>query len=197
MIRRLTGRERKIFVVSLAAVILSFFYNGLVKPLHAKKDFLDQEIASHQKQLNRGLKTVQKAKVLGARYDVYLKQFRQSGTEEEAASSILSEIEEAAGKFGLHITDLKPQRIKHDEHNNQFSVGLTISSELVDIIRFLYVLQQPPHLFDVEEVEFEKSARKNQSTITTRLVLGKAFIPAGSGEEEVRKKTMALSLEHD
>ncbi|MCK5013310.1 MAG: type II secretion system protein M [Candidatus Omnitrophica bacterium] len=176
MIRRLTVREKRIFIATLAVVILAILYNGLIGPLQEEKDFLDQEIALQQKQLTREWKVIGEAKALDAQYDVYLKRFRQSGPEEEMASSILSEIEGAAGRFGLHVTDLKPQRIKHNEHDNQFSVSLTISSELVDVLRFLYVLQQQPYFFDVEEVEFERLARRKQSTITTRLVLGKAFI---------------------
>jgi len=176
MIRRLTEREQKIFIACLVMVVLSVFYNGLARPLKAKADFLRQEISIRQSQLERDRGAIQASKVLDEQYDIYAWQFHQPGTEEEAASSILSEIEKVAGKLGLHVTDLKPKRIERNEHNNQFSVSLTISSELVDIVRFLYTLQQAPHLFDVEEIEFEKLVRRKESVMTTRLVLGKVFV---------------------
>ena len=189
MIRQLTAREKKIFIVTLAAVAVSVFYNALLQPLYERKEFLTQEIEIHRQQLQRDLRAVQKVEALDAKYDAYLKQFRQLGTEEEVSSSILSEIEGVAGRFGLHVTDLKPQRVEHDKYGNQFAVSLTINSELTDVIRFLCALQQSPYLFNVERMEFEKFERRNQSKLTTRLVLGKAFISSGAGQQAVEEKT--------
>ena len=187
MIRRLTSREQKIFIVTIVAVAASVFYNALLQPLYEKKEFLTQEIEIHRKQLRQDLRAVGKVKALDAKYDAYLKQFRQMGTEEEVSSSILSEIEGVAGRFGLHVTDLKPQRIEHDKYGNQFAVSLTINSELADVIRFLCALQQAPYLFNVERMEFEKFERMNRSKLTTRLVLGKTFISSGSNEKKTER----------
>lgn len=177
MIRKLTDRERKIFFVCAAIVFLCIFYNGVVVPLQIKKDSLDEEITIGQAQLDRDLTMIRKAETLEGSYSMYLNEFRQPGTGEETISSILSEIETVAGRLGLHVTDLKPQKVKEGEFERQFSVGLTINNGLVDIIRFMYTLQQKPHLFDVQEVQFERSAGRNQNMMITRLVLGKAFIP--------------------
>jgi len=195
MIRRITAREKKIFIAALAALSLSFLYNGLVGPLQEKKDIFDQEIAAGEKQLalNRGI--IQRSKALDARYDVYFSQFSRLGTSEETVSSVLSEIESVAGKLGLHVTDLKPNKIRQNEYDHQFSVSLTINSELVDIARFLYTLQQEPHLFDVEEAAFEKFMKKDQTMITTRLVLSKVFILSGSDEKGAERKEETVLYE--
>ncbi len=92
-------------------------------------------------------------------------------------SSILSEIEETAGQLKLKISDLKPTRVKREEYNNRFSVTLTIDSKLVDIMHFLHLLQQTPHLFQIQEVYFEKSAMQDGSSLRTQLVLEKIYIP--------------------
>jgi Tfp pilus assembly protein PilO len=177
MSRGLTARERKIFFVCAAAVLLSIFYNSVIVPLRLRDESVDRGIRVEQAQLDRDLRTIHKAKTLDVSYDVYLSQFRQPGTGEETVTSMLAEIETAAGGVGLHVADLKPQKVKEGEFERQFFVGLTINGEFARIVRFLYILQQKPRLFDVQEVQFERSAGRNQNTMTTRLVLGKAFIP--------------------
>ena len=183
MKKQLSGREQKILVLCVLTGLGALFYSGVIVPMNAKKDSLRQEVAVQQKRLDKDLKIIRKAEALEETYAFFVQKFRQPGTGEETVSSILSEIEEVAGKLGLHVADLKPKKVNHNEYDNQFSVSLMIESEFVDIVRFLYTLQQQPYMFDVEEVEFEKSPRKNETMITTRLVLGKTFIPSQSGEE--------------
>jgi len=190
----LNNREQKIFVICLVVVFLAVFYNGLFVPMQREVNSLHQEITLEKKQLDRSFRVIQKAANLNAQYDRYFKHFGKTGTGEEVASSILSDIEKIARKHELHIAELKPQKIKHNELDDRFSVHLTMNSELVDVVRFLYTLQQVPYLFDVEEVEFKKSARRKQGKIITRLVLGKNFIltDLNNRAEDQRKKNIPL-----
>ena len=66
--------------------------------------------------------------------------------------------------------------------DDRFAVRLTMNSEFLDIVRFLYTLQQSPYFFDVEEAEFKRSAKRGQGGVTTHLVLGKDFILTDSNE---------------
>ena len=194
MSRFLNHREQKIFMICLAVVFMAVFYNSLIAPLQREKNSLQEEIVIEKKQLDGDLEVIQRAEKIDAQYNSYLKRFSKSGTEEEIASSILSEIEEIAGELELHVIELKPERIEHDEFNDRFSVRLTMSSEFVDIIHFLHMLQQSPYFFDVEEVEFKKSTKRNQGAITTRLVLGKGFILTNLNEhaEDQREANIPL-----
>ena len=176
MSRFLNHREQKIFIICLVAVFAAFFYNNLIVPLQREANLLQGEIVIKKTQLAGNFKVIERAEKFDVQYDGYLKRFGKSGTEEEVTSSFLSEIEKVTGKLELHVAELKPQRIEHDEFSDRFSIHLTMSSEFVDIVRFLHTLQQSPYFFDVEEVEFKKSVKRSQGAITTRLVLGKSFI---------------------
>jgi len=190
----LNHREQKIFMICLATVSVAVFYNNLIAPLQQEINSLQVEIGIEKKQLIGNLKVIKRAEKFDEQYSNYLKRFGRSGTEEEIASSILSEIETIAGKLKLHVAELMPERIEHDDFNDRFSVRLTMSSEFVDIVRFLHTLQQSPYFFDVEEVEFKRSARRDQGAITTRLVLGKNYILTDLNEraEDQREKSMPL-----
>ena len=176
----LNNREQKIFVICLMVVGVTVVYNGLIAPLQREKIFLQEEITIERQKLNGSRQIIERSEKFDARYNSYLKRFGKSGTGEQVASSMLSEIEHVASKLKLPIAELKPEKIEHNEFDDRFAVRLTMNGEFLDIIHFLYTLQQAPYLFDVEEVEFKKSARRKQGKITTRLVLGKDFILMGS-----------------
>ncbi|MBN1869064.1 MAG: type II secretion system protein M [Candidatus Omnitrophica bacterium] len=183
MIRHLNKREKIIFGLTFAVVSLAVVYNGLILPLQEKKEWLDEKIAQQKERLIREREVIQRLKAVHAQYDAYLNHFGRNGTKEEITSSILSEIGGSARKQGLQVMDLKPGEVKGNGLDYQFSVSLTTNSDLRGIIRFLYLLQQKPHFFDVEELEFEKLSRTDESMITTRLVLSKVFIPLDFREE--------------
>ena len=177
MIRRLSKREQKIFVLCLLTALIYVGYAKAIKPLQARIDLMDAKITKQNKKIQQNLKTIKKAAALEPTYDQYIKKFKQSGSNEQVMSSILSEIEQVARELDLRISDLKPKRVQSAETHNRFSVSLTIDSEFVDIIHFLYLIQTQPHLFDVDEVQFDKGASRRSTAVKTQLVLGKNLVP--------------------
>jgi len=177
MIKKLTKREQKIFVVCVAVLCVYVGFSIFFEPLMAKLTAVDEEIRIYEGRLNKNIRTVEKAKGSQRQYDEYLSRFKQSKTDEQVMTSILSEIERVSGKFGLPISELKPKRVMRDEHFNKFSVSLMINGELIDILRFLHTLQDRPHFFNLEEARFDTVTRRTSTTIKTHLVLSKILIP--------------------
>ena len=91
-------------------------------------------------------------------------------------SAILAEIESVAREIDLHITDLKPQKVRKGEFLNNFSVSLSANGRLEEITHFLYILQSSPHLFNIEELAIEKSSAQTQ-ILQTRISLSRILIP--------------------
>ena len=177
MNKRLTVRERNIL---MACGILCFFYVFLLmvmNPFQEKLDSIDESIALKEKQLIKNLRVIGQAGALEQKYKEFLSQFKQTGTNEQVMSSILSEIDAVADSLQMHILDLKPQSVVKSGYKSEFPVNLTIESEFADIIKFIYLLQSPPHFFDVEEVHFEKNPNFNSGAIKTSLILSKTLIP--------------------
>jgi len=83
----------------------------------------------------------------------------------------------------LSLVDLKPGDNGQNEHKRRFSVSAAMNGDFLDSLRFLYLLQKPPHLFRVEEIEFEKLI-KEKKEISMRCVLSKTFVPS---ERKVEK----------
>jgi Tfp pilus assembly protein PilO len=175
-IRPLTKREKRIFVVCVALAVVYGVYNGLIRPSGARDVSLDQTIASWQRRLNKDTRVIQKAASLDGLYDFYVDRFKQVKTNEQVMSGIVAEVEEAAGRVQLQISNINPQKVKQGELYNRFSVSLTIEGPFMDIMHFLHLLQGEPHLFDVEEARIEKGAGRQTTLVRAQLVLSKIFI---------------------
>lgn len=177
MIKRLTKREQKIFIFLVIIAVAYAALQGVIKPLNEKILFVKNKIEKRKKHLDDNLRIVNKGRKREEQYNYYLNKFKQNQSNEQVMSSMLSEIEGVARSLNLRISDLKPQKAQETNYYNRFSVSLTIDSELAEIIHFIYELQNQTHLFNVDEVRFDKGARRNTSTLKTNLVLSKIFIP--------------------
>ena len=177
MNKRLTVRERNILMICGILCCFYVFLLMVMKPFQEKLDSIDESIALKEKQLIKNLRVIGRAGALDQKNKDFLSQFKQTGTNEQVMSSILSEIDAVAGSLQMRILDLKPQAVVKSGYNSQFPVNLTIESEFTDIIEFIYLLQNPPHFFDVQEVHFEKNPNFNSAAIKTGLILSKTLIP--------------------
>jgi len=175
--RHLTKREKVILAVCVAAVVGYPGYVGFIVPMQNKSKLLDGRIKKQEKKLRESLRVLRKADVAKSDFDVYNEKFKQNGTNEAVMSSIISEIEAVAANIELGISDMKPKRVKKEENFNIFSVSLTLDSEFVDVVKFLYILQKDPHYFDVEEIRFDRGSRRRKSSLKASLVLSKVLIP--------------------
>ncbi len=177
MIRRLSAREIKIFIVSLFLVFVYIGYVLLVKPAKDRFIALDEEIAAQQRRLAKTSVEIKKAEEMEKALEVYEQKFKQPASNEGTMSALLSQIEGVAADLKLQIANLAPKRVRETDLSNRFSVSLTIDGDFMDILQFLHTLQSGPHLFDVEEARFDKGTRQQAASVKASLVLGKTFVP--------------------
>jgi Tfp pilus assembly protein PilO len=177
MIRRLSKREQRVFILTIVTVLVYVSFNWVFKPLKLRIQFMESSIEEKKSMILKHQRIIRRAQAIEEEYDQYEYDFRQDKSNEQVMSSILSEIELIAGDLDLRISDMKPKRRKKEEYFNRFSVSLTIKSELSEILNFLYILQNKPYLFNVDEIRFDKGSRRKDSSVKTSLVLSKILIP--------------------
>ena len=175
--RKLTERERNIFII---LVVLLFGFNLMqfvIKPLREQNSYFEQDISSKLKSLRKEVKKVRKSKIVEQKYLFFLNVFRQNKSDEKIMSDFLSSIEEVSRKINLSISDLKPKKIKKEQYYNRFSASLIINSQLNEVVNFLSLLQSSPYLLKVDEIKFERISRGKKAFVKTRLSLSKILIP--------------------
>lgn len=177
MKKSISKRSQKLFIVCLILGSVYLFNWIVIEPIKNQLISLGEDIETQQNALDKNRTLIERAQRLEDLYNQYLEMFKQSKTNDEVMSFLLSEIEQVAGQLNLPISDLKPKRVKTEEFYNRFSVSLTIDSGFEDILHFLHMLQNKPHLFDVEELRIDKGARRQTDVVKTSLVLSKVYIP--------------------
>ncbi|VAW14106.1 hypothetical protein MNBD_BACTEROID05-983, partial [hydrothermal vent metagenome] len=84
--RRLTKREKNIFILCVLVGSVYLVTNGVVKPLRKSIANIDQKIDSQKRRLRKQLKTVKKAKQLQRKHDEFLSQFKQDKSNDQVMS---------------------------------------------------------------------------------------------------------------
>ena len=176
MAKQLNQREKNTAIVTFLAVLIYGGYTFVYQPLKSELESMDQQISIQQEKKENNLVKIKEGQGLEEKYKSYIEEYKQSGTNEQVMSSLISEIENVAGQLNLHISDLKPQRVAKEEYWNNFSISVTLESSLSDAMHFLYILQDNKHLFRVEELRLEQ-ARREEKQMRTSLVVSRILVP--------------------
>ena len=177
MAKQFSKREQIIFFICIGLTVIYTGHHLLLKPLRSKITKVEKQIEVQEKKLKKHTASIGDAVGIEKEYATYLQHFKQAKSNEQIMSSLLSEIEDTAGELTLRISDLKPKPVKTEANFNRFSVSMTLESNFVDIVHFIYKLQDSPHLFAVDEVRFDKGSRAEAAQVKTQMVLSKTLIP--------------------
>jgi Tfp pilus assembly protein PilO len=175
--RQLTRREEKIFVICVLLVLIYGGFHGVYKPFQQEMDRLDRQILRKERELAKKRRLVSQTREVDDQYQGYIHVFRQTRSNDQVMSGILSEIEKVANAVGLRIIDLNPNQIDQTDQINRFPIRLTIDGDFITIVEFLYVLQGKEHLFKVEQFQFQRGLRGDATSIDADIVLSKILIP--------------------
>ncbi len=190
---QLTAREQVIFVFLL---IVCFVYGGyalIYRPSLAKRQQLDVEIRLAKKELGGQEKVIQKERRWAEGFSDTIKSMRQNTTNEEAMSTILTEIENAARGTPIRVTEMKPQGALKVGEYNQLTISLTVDGNFLDILAFIHVLQTPPHDLRITRFEFEKLIGEPQKLLA-KIAVVRFYIPSVEKENNTagnQEKSMA------
>lgn len=174
--RSLTKRENIILAICLLAgcayLLKSFVFTLLAENAATFED----KAKVVEKRLRNNLKVLAREKAVNNEYNKYLPYFKQETSDEQEMAAILAQIESVSNSLNMRVADMKPNRVKHTDFYNNFTVTLTIEGELPSVLHFLYTLQNPPNLFTTSEIYFERSSVRT-SSIKCRLIISKLLIP--------------------
>jgi len=177
MKRALTQREKIIALICLILVVLYGVYVGGIRPLAEQIDFLNAQILRKQTQVQKDQRVIHKAQQIDKEFKALSVTFKQEGTNEAVMSDILSEIESVSGNIGLKVSAIKPQKVKNNELYNHFSVSVSLEANLLELSEFLFILQNPPHLFSVDEIRVDQGPRRKETSLNVNCILSKFLIP--------------------
>ena len=155
--RTLTNRENKILVVCLILILGFIGYRGVFKSFQEKDADLDARIQSLELLLKKNLEVLGREEHLNQAYEDFSQGKKQTRSKEQEMTMILSQIESIAKEMNMQVSDMKPQKVKESQFFNQFTVSLALEGELIPILHFIYLLEDQPHNFIIDEMRIERS----------------------------------------
>jgi Tfp pilus assembly protein PilO len=161
--RLLLSKRQRVLAVVAGAALVGVFLSGLYENWQERVVLLEAQIESRTKELGRNLETIEATRKMSEDYSEHLRAFEQTSSDEEVMSSLLSEIRKAADKISMHIADIKPERVKKEALYNNFSVRMSLEGSYEEIVRFIYILQDTPYAFAVDELRLSKNSPRSQN----------------------------------
>jgi len=163
MLKNISKREKIILVVCVLLISAYFTFNFVITPIREKIDDLNNEILTKEMKLKKNYKILNLKDTQEEDYKKYSDYLKQKDNDQQEMSKLLSEIESVSGRIDIHVSDMKPLRVRAVDFYKKFSVELEAEGMLDEITRFIHSVQGKPYLLDVERLRLERrSMRTNK-----------------------------------
>jgi len=172
----LSNRERRLFILTVLIISLSLIYNFIFDPLINRCDELKKEILIKKAQLQKAAQLIRARDRIEAEFKKLSGFMGRAGSQEEAFTLLLKEIEELARKSDVHINEIKPRPVKKAAFYKNYSIDLEITAEMDGIIRFLYAISSSSSLLNVERIRLD-SQTKPKAGLKGHLLISKILLP--------------------
>ena len=174
--KTLNRRELVILYVCAAVIGVYGIFMLAVRPLIERGEAIGGQIEAAERRLAKNVQTAQQAADVDAEYQRLVSILGTEGSEGAEGSSMVSKLEAAARQADVQIANMQPQRTVSKEILKAFPVEIVIDGKWPNIVKFLYLVQSDPNLFNVDRLSLEKysdttaSLRGNFVLSRTRVV---------------------------
>jgi len=154
--KKLNSRETLIFIITLVLAVLFIVYQFVAKPMSEGAVDINDRLRVDQSKLIKAHQMVAQKAVVQARYQNLVSLIGMVDSEEAQMPTIVSKIEAAARESNIHIANIQPQKSVIQKEVSFLGVELEIDGQWLDIVQFLYLLQQQPNFYFINELNLEK-----------------------------------------
>ena len=154
--KKLNSRETFILIVTLTLIVLFIVYQFAVKPMHEGAANINDRLRVDHARLIKARQMMAQKTIAETRYQNLVNLIGAADSEETQMPAIVSKIEAAARESNIHIANIQPQKTVTQKEVRFLAVELEIDGQWLDIVHFLYLLQQQPNLYFINELNLEK-----------------------------------------
>jgi len=173
--KKLNQRETVILFITLSLVLIFGVYQFVLKPVQEGSMNIDDRLLLDHIQLVKANQLLAKKVVIDARYMNLVDSIGVVDSEEAQMPGIVAKIEGAAREANVHIANIQPQKSTDQGDVTFLSVELEIDGQWLDIVHFLYLIQQPPNFYFINELNLEKYSGAINS-LRGRVVISRMFL---------------------
>ena len=154
--KQLNAREKLILFLTLGLVVFFIIFEFIVKPMHEGSVDINDQLRVDRSSLINARHMLGQKVIVDSRYQDLVDLVGVVDSEESQMPMIVSKIETAARETNIHIANIQPQKPITGKDTMFLGVELEIDGQWLDIVRFLFMLQQKPNIFFINELNLEK-----------------------------------------
>ena len=168
----LLKREKKIILAVLIILLCIILYGFVLEPAFKGWVQLDNSISAKKIKLHKYVKLTAGLKAKNSEYRKYAPADKNTKSEEQELSVLLSNVEELARKSNVYLDILKPVSVKDEKLYKKFLVEAELETAMNDLMGFFYEIENSPLMLKVETVDM--AAKPGQKDIIkVRLLISK------------------------
>jgi len=149
---KLSQKEKTGLFISMILVSLVILDRLILTPINDRIQQINREIKINEKQLAMGLRNLNQKELVSSEYNKYASYLKNSGSDEETTTAILSEIENLAQKSGVSLIAMKPQQAQNIDFHKEYTIEVEAEGSMDALVRFLYELNASPQLLRAEKL---------------------------------------------
>lgn len=154
----LTKRERIIAFFALGIIAISAILNFILLPLINRYQALNREISLCQLNLKKSSRLLSKRERIQQDYNEISSLVQLEAGEDRIIALVLTQLENLANQADLRIVDVRPQAPRNLERYKEIIVELKQEGRIEGFLRFIYDLENPPHLFRIKKLQLNPKA---------------------------------------
>ena len=175
--RSLNSREKVILIITVALFFIYLACQFVIKPVHEGAVDVDEQLRVDRVKLANLRQILSQKEAIEDRYKKLTERIASSDSDDVQMPAIIAKIETAARDSNIHIVNIQPQKSTFQEGYKFLAVELEMDGRWVDIVQFLFLLQQKPNFYFLDELNLEKYS-DNASLLRGRIVVSKLCLIA-------------------
>lgn len=160
-LKQLSKREQIALYVTIMVILGSISFKYIFEPLVARIKNLNSGLASKQLKLIKGEHLLVSKDRIEREFSEIAEDLRFEGTQEQLTSELLNKIEKLSATSRVHITNIKPQRVREFGFYQKMIVEIKLDAPISKIFKFLYDLEGSKDLIEIERIQFHTKTKES------------------------------------
>lgn len=160
---QLSKRERIILYAAFGIICASVIFKYIIEPVAIRSKNITKEIETKRLKIEKGERLSLSKEQIEKDFAEIAKNLRFEGSSQQLTSLLLNKIEKLAEESGVHITNIKPQKINKIDFYQKMSVEIKLDAAISQILKFLYDLESSQDLIKIERIQISTTTSGQQS----------------------------------
>lgn len=177
---QLSDNEKKVFLVAMFFVVLSFLDFSFFRPAVGKLINVERAIGDQKNSVQKDLRFLTYKDKIMKESELFKKYFTVNVEEDNVVKTeFLSAIEQIASQSKVSLIKSNPSDIKKKKNVIEYYANLDCTGSLENVIKFMHAINATDSLLKIVKVNITPK-RGNEQDVNVSMVIMKLVVPKGT-----------------